>query len=137
LRTCLVVDGSPVTRRAARGILEGMGFHVMEAETGEKALGMCRCVLPEAILLDWKMPVLDGYAFLGDLLALPGGYKPRVVFCTTEDELAQRAGAVTARAHEPVSEPFEEDIVAAKFRAAGLLTFTVFPGSGPVGLLDF
>jgi two-component system chemotaxis response regulator CheY len=135
LRTCLVVDGSPVTRGVARGILERMGFHVMEAETGEKALGMCRCVLPEAILLDWKMPVQDGYAFLGDLLALPGGYKPRVVFCTTEDELTQRAGAVTARAHEPVAQLLE-DIVTAKFRAAGLLTFTVFPGSEPASLLN-
>lgn len=131
MRTCLVVDDSSVTRKIARCILEQMGFQVMEAEDGEKALAICRTALPEAILLDWNMPVMDGYEFLGELLALPGGDRPRVVFCTTENSVAQRARALNAGACEYITKPFDRDIVAAKFRAAGLLTFTIFPGQVP------
>jgi two-component system, chemotaxis family, chemotaxis protein CheY len=134
--TCLVVDDSSVTRRIARSILERMGFHVLEADDGEKALAICRCVLPEAILLDWNMPVMDGYEFLGELLDLPGGDKPRVVFCTTESNVAQRARALQAGAYEYITKPFDSDLVAAKFRAAGLFTFTVFPGAGAASFLD-
>ena len=133
---CLVVDDSSVTRKIARNILERMGFQVMEAEDGEKALAICKCLLPEAILLDWNMPVMDGYEFLGELLALPGGDRPRVVFCTTENNVEQRARALQAGACEYIAKPFDSDIVAAKFRAAGLLTFTVFPGSNAAGFLD-
>jgi two-component system chemotaxis response regulator CheY len=43
--------------------------------------------MPEAILLDWNMPVMDGFDFLRALRAMPGGDKPKVVFCTTENDL--------------------------------------------------
>ena len=60
MKTCLVVDDSSVIRKVARRILEGLDFEIMEAEDGEQALDVCRRQLPEAILLDWNMPVLDG-----------------------------------------------------------------------------
>ena len=44
-----------------------------EAEDGEKALEACRSAMPDAVLLDWNMPVMDGYEFLGHLRRLPGG----------------------------------------------------------------
>ncbi|HEY0911428.1 MAG TPA: response regulator, partial [Bradyrhizobium sp.] len=65
MRTCLVVDDSSVIRKVARRILEGLDFQIVEAEDGEKALEICKRQLPEAILLDWNMPVMDGYEFLG------------------------------------------------------------------------
>ncbi len=60
MRTCLVVDDSSVIRNIARRILEGLDFHVVEAEDGEKALESCKRAMPEAVLLDWNMPVMDG-----------------------------------------------------------------------------
>ena len=51
-------------RKVARRILEGLDFQIVEAEDGEKALEVCKRRLPEAILLDWNMPVMDGYEFL-------------------------------------------------------------------------
>ena len=130
MRTCLVVDDSSVTRKIAKCILQQMGFHVLEANDGKKALEMCRVSLPEAILLDWNMPVMDGYEFLGELLALPGGDRPRVVFCTMEDNVAKRACALNAGACGYITKPFDRDVVAATFREAGILTFTVFQGAG-------
>src|SRR5260370_6795224 len=83
MRTCLVVDDSSVIRKVARRILEGLDFQIIEAEDGEKALEVCKRGLPDAILLDWNMPIMDGYEFLGNLRRMPGGDQPKVVFCTT------------------------------------------------------
>ena len=60
MRTCLVVDDSSVIRKVARRILEGLDFQIIEAEDGEKALEACKRELPDAVLLDWNMPVMDG-----------------------------------------------------------------------------
>ena len=68
---------SSVIRKIARRILEEMDFQIIEAEDGEKALEVCKRGLPEAILLDWNMPVMDGFEFLGHLRRMPGGDRPR------------------------------------------------------------
>jgi two-component system chemotaxis response regulator CheY len=77
MRTCLVVDDSSVICKVARRILEGLDFQIVEAEDGEKALEICKQQLPEAILLDWNMPVMDGHEFLGNLRRMPGGDQPK------------------------------------------------------------
>src|SRR6188472_3571730 len=81
MKSCLVVDDSSVIRKVARRILEGMHFDIVEAEDGEQALGACKIQLPDAVLLDWNMPKMDGYEFLKALRRLPGGDRPKVVFC--------------------------------------------------------
>jgi two-component system chemotaxis response regulator CheY len=120
MKTCLVVDDSSVIRKIARRILEEMNFQIVEAEDGEKALEVCQRGLPDAILLDWNMPVMDGYEFLGKLRRMPGGDVPKVVFCTTENNMDHIARALNAGANEYIMKPFDKDIVAAKFQEVGL-----------------
>lgn len=121
MKTCLIVDDSSVIRKVARRILEGLDFQIQEAEDGEKALEVCRKALPEAILLDWNMPNMDGYEFLRSLRRLPGGDSPKVVFCTTENDVAHIARALHAGANEYIMKPFDREIVEAKFQEVGLL----------------
>ena len=121
MRTCLVVDDSSVIRKVARRILEGLDFQIVEAEDGEKALEVCKRGLPDAILLDWNMPIMDGYEFLGNLRRMPGGDQPKVVFCTTENDVAHIARALHAGANEYIMKPFDKDIVTAKFQEVGLI----------------
>jgi two-component system, chemotaxis family, chemotaxis protein CheY len=121
MKTCLVVDDSSVIRKVARRILEGLDFHIAEAENGEEAIEACRLQIPDAILLDWNMPKMDGYEFLRALRRLPGGDKPKVVFCTTENDVAHIARALHAGANEYIMKPFDKDIVEAKFQEVGLL----------------
>jgi two-component system chemotaxis response regulator CheY len=125
MRTCLVVDDSTVIRKIARRILEEMDFEIIEAEDGEKALEACKRALPDAVLLDWNMPVMDGFEFLGNLRRLPGGDQPKVVFCTTENGIDHIARALDAGANEYIMKPFDKDIVAAKFQEVGLIEVTV------------
>jgi two-component system chemotaxis response regulator CheY len=121
MRTCLVVDDSTVIRKIARRILEEMDFQIIEAEDGEKALEACKRSLPDAILLDWNMPVMDGFEFLTNLRRMPGGDAPKVVFCTTENGIDHIARALNAGANEYIMKPFDKDIVAAKFQEVGLI----------------
>ena len=125
MRTCLVVDDSSVIRKIARRILEEMDFQVVEAEDGEKALDICKRGLPDAILLDWNMPIMDGYEFLGNLRRMRGGDAPKVVFCTTENGMDHIARALDAGANEYIMKPFDKDIVAAKFQEVGLIAVPV------------
>jgi two-component system chemotaxis response regulator CheY len=121
MKTCLVVDDSSVIRKIARRILEEMNFQIVEAEDGEKALEICKRGLPDAVLLDWNMPVMDGYEFLRSLRQLPDGDRPKVVFCTTENGMDHIARALDAGANEYIMKPFDKDIVAAKFQEVGLI----------------
>ena len=86
-----------------------------------KALDACKRAMPEAVLLDWNMPVMDGYEFLGNLRRMPGGDAPKVVFCTTENDVAHIARALHAGANEYIMKPFDKDIVTAKFQEVGLI----------------
>ena len=121
MKTCLVVDDSSVVRKIGRRILEEMGFEITEAEDGEKALEVCKRAMPDAVLLDWNMPVMDGYEFLGHLRRMPGGDVPKVVFCTTENDVEKIAEALKAGADEYMMKPFDGDILHSKFAEAGLL----------------
>ena len=121
MKTCLVVDDSGVVRKIARRILEEMDFQITEAEDGEKALHACQQAMPTAILLDWNMPVMDGFEFLGHLRRMPGGEAPKVVFCTTENGVEHIARALNAGANEYIMKPFDKHIMAMKFQEVGLV----------------
>jgi len=121
MKNCLVVDDSSVIRKVARRILEDLSFEISEAEDGLKALDICRKEMPEAILLDWNMPVMDGMEFLAQLRREPGGEKPKVVFCTTENDIGHIAKAMRAGADEYIMKPFDREIVEAKFAEVGLI----------------
>lgn len=120
-RKCLVVDDSSIIRKVARRILEDMSFDVEEAGDGKEALDRCRKEMPEAILLDWSMPVMNGVDFLRALRRERGGDRPIVVFCTTENDPAEIAEAMRAGANEYVMKPFDGDIMQSKFADAGLV----------------
>ena len=64
--------------------------------------------MPDAILLDWNMPKMDGYEFLRMLRRLPDGDRPKVVFCTTENDVAHIARALHAGANEYIMKPFDK-----------------------------
>ena len=121
MKNCLVVDDSSVIRKVARRILEGLEFEVAEAEDGEQALEACRRQMPQAVLLDWNMPKMDGYEFLRALRRLPDGDRPKVVFCTSENDVAHIARALHAGANEYIMRPFDKEIVEAKFQEVGLI----------------
>ena len=121
MKSCLVVDDSKVIRMVARRILEELNFEVVEAADGQEALDQCDKNMPDAVLLDWNMPVMDGLEYLVALRQRPGGDAPIVVFCTTENDMSHIQDAMKAGANEYIMKPFDKDIIESKFGQAGLL----------------
>jgi two-component system chemotaxis response regulator CheY len=121
MKSCLVVDDSKVIRMVARQILEDLGFSIAEAVDGQQALTACKTQMPDAILLDWSMPIMSGIEFLRELRKSKGGDAPVVVFCTTENDMARISEAIEAGANEYVMKPFDREIIEAKFSQVGLL----------------
>lgn len=120
MKTCLVVDDSRVIRKVSRRILEDLGFEVAEAADGVEAMAWCTAVMPDVILLDWQMPVMDGLQFVKRLRSEPGGDGPKVVFCTVENSLERISEALDAGADEYIMKPFDGSIVAGKLEYLGL-----------------
>ena len=121
MRLCLIIDDSRIIRKVARRIVEGLGFDVEEAADGAEALAFCAASMPDVILLDWNMPVMDGMTFLRRLRAAPGGNHPKVLFCTIENDPDRIADALDAGADEYVMKPFDGDILGSKFADVGLV----------------
>lgn len=121
MKSCLVVDDSRVVRTVARRILHGLSFEVREAANGQEAILACLSAMPDVVLLDWNMPVMNGIEFLRALRAVPGGEAPVVVFCTTESDIAHIRQAIDLGANEYIMKPFDSEILELKFAQAGVL----------------
>ncbi len=118
MSSCLIVDDSRVIRKVARRILEALQYDVAEAADGVEALAVCRAAMPEAVLLDWYMPVMDGLEFLRQLRGMPDGDSVTVVVCSSETEVERIGAALAAGADEYVMKPFDTDILHAKIQEA-------------------
>jgi len=119
MKSCLIVDDSRVIRKVSRHILETLGFSVDEAEHGQDALAKCDEAMPDVILLDWNMPVMSGIEFINQLRARPNGGEPKVVFCTTENDVAHIREAIDAGADEYVMKPFDHETLQIKLQLVG------------------
>ena len=120
MKKCLVVDDSRVVRKVARRILEELKFECDEAEDGQQAYEYCQNQMPDIILLDWNMPVMSGIEFLEKLRAMDGGTAPKVVFCTTENDMDHIQRAIASGADEYIMKPFDAEIIKGKFSQIGI-----------------
>jgi two-component system chemotaxis response regulator CheY len=118
---CLVVDDSKVIRKVARHILESLSLNVSEAGDGREALEMCDASVPDVVLLDWNMPIMNGLDFLRELSRRNLVTPPKVIFCTTENGVDYIRAAVDAGADEYVMKPFDRDTLESKLQIVGVL----------------
>ena len=75
--------------------------------------------MPDAIFVDSNMPALDSYEFLKRLRRMPGGDRPKIVFCANEYDVSQIARAMHAGADEFMLKPFDRDLFQSKFADVG------------------
>ncbi|MGK2284904.1 response regulator [Pedomonas sp. V897] len=121
MKSCLVVDDSKVIRKVARRILEDLEFEITEAVDGQDAWEQCQAAMPDVVLLDWNMPVMNGLDFLKALRSADVEKQPLVIFCTTENDMAHIRAAIEAGADEYIMKPFDREIIEAKFSQVGLI----------------
>jgi two-component system chemotaxis response regulator CheY len=120
MKHCLVVDDSRVIRAVARRIMEELSYSVQEAEDGMTGLRACREKMPDLIFLDWNLPSMKGVEFVKSVRGQQQGGHPVILFCTTESNPAEIAGAMAAGANEYVMKPFDSSAVRAKLADIGV-----------------
>ncbi len=111
----LVIDDEVQIRRLLRVALEGAGYAVHEAETGQLGLQAVALVRPDVILLDLGLPDLDG---LSVLRRLREWSQTPVVILTVRDAEEDKVGALDAGADDYVTKPFSTGELLARLRAA-------------------
>lgn len=122
MKTALLVDDSKAVRMVGTNIVGSLGFQVLEAGDGKSALEVLQNH-PEidVILLDWNMPIMSGLKLLKTIREDSTLPQPKVVMCTTENEMRQIVKAMDAGADEYIMKPFTEEIIAEKFEEIGLV----------------
>lgn len=121
MKSCLVVDDSSVVRKITRRILESVHLTVSEAEDGRQALDICRDAMPDAIFVDATMPILDGFDFVRELRQLTAGKQPKVLLCSTENDVAAVARAKHMGVDTFLMKPFDKAYLIEKFQEAGVI----------------
>lgn len=119
MKYCLVADDSAAMRKIMRGMLTELGFEVGEAANGLEALESCRMRRPDVLLLDWNMPVMDGFGCLAALSGQEDAEQPKIIFCTTGAEAEPIIRAMAGGANEYLVKPFDRDLLAQKVQALG------------------
>ena len=117
----MVIDDSSATRMILARILGELGYTVEKAENGADALHkLSKMTRPELILIDWNMPVMNGYEFLVKARSMPEYDDVTMMMVTTETEIEQVLKALEAGANEYVMKPFTKDIIDEKLSLLGL-----------------
>ncbi len=122
MKSCLIVDDSSTIRKITRCVMENLNFLCTEAENGALALEECRIAMPDVVILDWNMPVMNGIDFLVSLRKMTEGSYPKVLFCTSENGMDFIQKGISAGADEYIMKPFDEDIIASKLSQLGLIS---------------
>ena len=133
----LIVDDEPLAReRLIRMVGELEGYRVLEpsASNGEEALALIDSLRPDVVLLDIRMPGLDGLQVAAKLCEREA--PPAVIFCTAHDEFALEAFDVSAVGY--LVKPVRPEALAAALKKAerpnrvqlAALTRPAMPGNG-------
>ncbi|MCW2813015.1 MAG: histidine kinase [Nocardioides sp.] len=117
----LIIDDSRTMRSILRRIVTDLGFGVSEAGDGQAALDLLEDgLLPDLCLIDWNMPLMDGYTFVTRVRADQRWRGITLMMVTTESERGQIVRALAAGAHEYVIKPFTADAIVDKLELLGL-----------------
>ena len=102
----LVVDDTPANIQTLAATLKPAGYQVVVATNGEQALDVMHRVVPDLILLDIMMPVMDGYEACARIKANPAWCEIPVIFLTAKTDTADLVKAFELGAVDYVSKPF-------------------------------
>ena len=119
MTTVLVVDDQSLIRSAVRDILSHeQGIEVVgEAANGRDAVTLAGSLRPDVVLMDIRMPVLDGIAATSEICATPALAETRVLILTTFEEDEYLVAALRAGASGFIGKGAEPDEIARAVRA--------------------
>lgn len=117
----LIVDDSRAVRLLISRILGELGFATFEAENGREALDeLERSGRMDLVVVDWNMPVMDGYAFVCAVRSSEKYQGMPLLMVTTETEMDRVVRALEAGVTEYLMKPFSREDMCSKLDILGL-----------------
>ena len=112
----LVVDDIESNRELLRKILEPVGFRVREATDGREAVDLVESWRPNLVVMDMKMPVMDGYEATSRIKASPRGDETVVIAVTASAFEEDRQAVLDSGADDFLRKPFRDHELLAMIR---------------------
>jgi two-component system, cell cycle response regulator DivK len=110
-RTVLIVEDSDDARYFMRLSLEQLGYLIIEAENGARAVEIAQLEHPDIILMDLSLPILDGIAATERIRATDGLQGVPIIAVTAHQETDFRVGAKAAGFDAYVTKPIDIDFL--------------------------
>lgn len=110
----LIVDDTPDNLRVLSAMLSSRGYEVRKALNGQRAIASVQSEPPNLILLDIKMPEMDGYEVCRQLKSTPEGSEVPIIFVSALDDALDKVRAFAAGGVDYVTKPFQEAEVLAR-----------------------
>ncbi|MDA3812264.1 MAG: response regulator [Spirochaetaceae bacterium] len=110
----LIVDDIEENLRVLTETLTEEGFYPLQAKSGERAIAIAKKAQPDLILLDIKMPGMDGYETIGKLKEDPETASIPVIFISALNQIEDKVKGFTSGAVDYVSKPFQKEEVIAR-----------------------
>ena len=117
ITTVLVVDDSRLQRRILASLLKKWGFAVVEAESGDQAIDICRSLNPDLVLSDWMMPGMNGLEFCRAFRERPSEAYGYFILLTSKSEKPEIAQGLDAGADDFLTKPVNSDELRARISA--------------------
>ncbi len=124
-QTVLIVEDEPSMRLFLRDFLGGCGYQPVEADNGQAALDLAAQIPPDLILLDLRLPVMNGEEVLTKLRRW---YQGPIIVLTVENQDDLKIFALDNGANDYVTKPFSTGELLAHMRAALRDAAPVLPG---------
>ncbi|MBI2620350.1 MAG: response regulator [Ignavibacteriales bacterium] len=104
----LIVDDEPIWLRVLKKMLETKGYTVREAGSGADALNTLKSYEPDLILLDVRMPDMNGFDLLDHIRKLPRMAGKPVIFVSAMDDFHAKKVARDLGASDYILKPIDE-----------------------------
>ncbi len=114
----LIVDDSPTEVHVIKLTLEGQGYEILSAESGERGVQMARESKPDLILMDVVMPGLNGFQATRQLRKDPTTAEIPVIMVTTKNQKTDRIWGMRQGAVDYIVKPFSAETLLEKTAAA-------------------
>ena len=107
--TILVVDDNHVNRAVLFDHLDGQGYRVLVAETGEAAVDVATHASPDVILMDVLLPGIDGYEATRQIRQLPDAHETPILFMSAMEDNSTKSDGLEAGGNAYLTKPVLHD----------------------------
>ncbi len=118
---CIIADDSKIIRMILMKIMENLRYEVIEAEDGEEVVELCEKHEPRLIIMDTRLPILDGIDALYKIRDMQRIEQPKIIFCSAVTDASKIREALDGGADDYIMKPFDEEIISGKLEILDLI----------------